>query len=625
MKRILSFALSALLLAGTMPLFAAAALPTIKDLNTESEVGSHAADYYQTASVEKSYRETVSLTSADHSRYNKAFYPRIKKVKDDLYVMFWHYGQTGAHIYYATSADGVNWNAPQILYQNNTDASVFTYTEGEHAGETDRYIAVNPDAVVLANGEILCTYYIRPNSGYIFSPDHNGLYLVRGTVNADNEITWGEHKKICTGQGWEPFIWQRPDGRVEIYWTSIVAYVSMYGFDRDKRSTCTMLIWSDDNGHTWTPKVEEGDTNHYQAYRVYNEYIGDKVPYGTNADGTPMYTEAVPYFGGQMPAATRLYDGRTLLALEVQKLDDDYDFSYAISDKDGNWKNLGLLENGPENAKQSIFKAAGPYLATFPSGEVYLTYHWSKQHYRMGAPDGSEFSSKVYSAAYETEAGATGGNLWGSSELVGSHEVITATQLKFGDSGAYGIQLVHAYLNHRINAKKMTATVDASAADWAGNTDALFVGSESQAQMTLQTAYDDTNLYFLISRLDKHLNAGDTVSVNIGVGLAEFYTVTVDEKGTASLTHFVNGVTEKVDGAKAAIGTVGTIANNEDADEGYLAEISVPRAAVGLAGATAYTVRPELVNVDGNGSVRDTLTGVSCISTALWPEVQMGE
>lgn len=623
MKRFLSLALSTILLAGAMPVLAGAALPTIKELNTESANGSHANDYYQTASIEKSYRETVSLTDADHGRYNKAYYPRIKKVKDDLYILFWHYSSTGAHIYYATSADGVNWDEPQILYRNNTDASVFTYTEGEHAGEEDRYIAVNPDAVVLDNGDILCTYYIRPNKGYLFASDYNGLYLVRGTVGADNTITWGEHKKVYTGQGWEPFIWQRPDGRVEIYWTSIVAYVSMYGFDRDKRSTCTAMIWSDDNGETWTPKVEAGDTNHYQAYRVYNEYIGDKIPYGTNADGTPMYTEAVPYFGGQMPAATRLYDGRTLLALEVQKLDNDYDFSYAISDKDGNWKNLGLLENGPENAKQSIFKAAGPYLATFPSGEVYLTYHWTKQHYRMGAPDGSEFSPKVYAAAYEIEAGATGGNLWGSSALVSSHEVITATQLKFGDTGNFGIQLVHSYLNHRTDAKAMTPTVDAVADDWTANTDAYFIGSESQAQMTVQTAHDADNLYFLISRLDKYLTEKDTVSVNVGVGLAEFYTVTVDAKGNCTLTHFANGVTTAVSGAKAATQVVGTVGNNEDNDEGYLVEISVPKSALGLTGAASFYIRPELVNADGNGMFRDTLTGVSSVSTALWPEVKL--
>ncbi len=596
---------------------AAETVLTIKDLNKESSSGSHAEDDYRTASVEKNFRETVDLTqpSTGSGRFSNAYYPRVKKVNDDLYLMVWHYGKTGAHIYYATSTDCINWK-PQILYRNDTEASVITYTEGEYAGETDRLVAVNPDAVVLSNGEVLCTYYLRPNKGYTFSSDHNGLYLVRGTVNEKNEIVWGEHKKIYTGQGWEPYIWQRPDGRIEIYWTSIVAYTSMYGYDRDKRSTCTMMIWSDDNGHTWTPKVEAGDKNHYQAYRVYNEYIGDKIPYGTNADGSPMYKDAVPYFGGQMPAATMLYNGRTMLALEVQKLDNTYDFSFAVSEAGGQWKELGLLENGPANAHQSVFDAAGPYLACFPSGEVYLTYHWAgRQYYRLGDPNGTEFTTRHWFAA-------TGkGGMWGSSELLSSHEVLTAVQIKY-DEEKYGIQLEHSYLNHRINSPKSNVTTDGNISDWENNTDALFVGSESQAQITLQTAHDTENLHFLINRLDNYVTSGDAVAVNIGVGKASYYTVAVDMNGNVKITSFVNGATAKVNAdVKAVVKTVGTVDNNKDEDEGCVIEITVPKDVLGIADAKEYLVRPELVNVDGRGIIRDTLTGASYYATTFWPKV----
>ena len=613
MKRFICLLLTVLMLLPCV-IAAEAEVLSIKDLNKDSAVGSHAEDNYKTSSLERSFRETVDLTqtTTGSSRFSKAYYPRVKKVNDNLYLMVWHYGQTGAHIYYATSTDCINWN-PQVLYRNDTEASKFTYTEGEHAGEADRYIAVNPDAVVLDNGEILCTYYMRPNNGYTFSSDHNGLYLVRGTVNEKNEIVWGEHKKIYTGQGWEPYIWQRDDGRVEIYWTSIVTYTDIYGFDRDKRCTCTMLIWSDDNGNTWTPEVKEGDKNHYQAYRVYNEYIGDKIPYGTNADGSPMYTEAVPYFGGQMPAATGLYDGRTMLALEVQKLDNSYDFSFATSDADGNWKELGMLENGPENAQMSIFDAAGPYLACFPSGEVYLTYHWAgRQYYKLGDPKGTEFTSRSWHASTGT------GGMWGSSELLSSHEVLTAVQIKY-EENKFGIELEHSYLNHRIDSPKSTVKVD-------GNTDALFVGSESQAQITLQTAHDNDNVYFLINRLDNYLTADDAVSVNVGVGQASFYTVNVDMNGKVSVTSFVNGIIADVSAdAKAVVKTYGTLGDNKDTDEGCVIEISVPKKAIDVAEASSYLARPELFNVDGDGLVRDTLTGVSHYVTTLWPEVKLGK
>lgn len=621
MKKLTIYTIAFGMLLGMLFSLSAAAtrLPTIKDLNKDYANGSHADDYYKTASIERNFRETVDLTqdTTGSGRFSNAHYPRVKKVNDNLYLMVYQLGKTGTHLYYATSNDCINWTT-KVLYRNDTDASKIVYTEGEHAGEEDRYVPVNPDAVVLDNGEILCAYYMRPGKGYTYASDYNGLYIVRGTVNEKNEIVWGEHKKIYTGQGWEPYIWQRPDGRVEIYWTSIVAYVSMYGFDKDKRSTCTMMIWSDDNGHTWTPKVEAGDKNHYQAYRVYNEYIGDKVPYGTNADGTPMYTEAVPYFGGQMPAATRLYDGRTMLALEVQKLDGSYDFSFAVSEANGYWKELGLLENGPANAKKSIFNAAGPYLASFPSGEVYLTYHWAgRQYYRLGDPKGTEFTNRRWIAA------SGKGGQWGSSELVSSHEVITAVQIEYAEN-KYGIQLEHSYLNHRINSKKSTVTVDADITDWKSNTDALFVGSECQAQITVQTAHDDENVYFLITRLDNFLTEGDSASVNIGIAPSIFYTVTGDISGNVKVTSFTNGVKANVSGdVKSSVKVIGTVGNNKDVDEGCVIEIAVPKAMVGLVGAESYFVRPELVNVDGTGIVHDSLTGVSSYSTKLWPEVKL--
>lgn len=618
MKKIFAALLALVTVLATVPTAFAADLLTVKDLNKNSTAGSHANDDFTTASIEMSFRETVDLTAetTGQSRYTKVYYPRVKKIKDDLYLLVYHYGQTGAHIYYATSADGIKWNAPKILYQNNTDASVFTYPDGEHAGETDRYIAVNPDAVALANGEILCTYYIRPNAGYVFASDYNGLYLVRGTVDANNEIVWGEQQRIYTGQGWEPYIWQRPDGRVEIYWTSIVTYTSIYGFDRDKRSTSTMMIYSEDNGHTWTPNVQPGDTNHYQAIRVFNEYIGDKIPYGTNADGTPMYTEAVPYFGGQMPVVTRLYDGRTMLAVEVQELDNNFHFSYAISDKDGNWKNLSVLEEGPTTAQTNLFRAAGPYLACFPSGEVYLTYHWAGgQYYRLGDPNGTAFSDRSRRASPDPVG------LWGSSELLSSHEVLTVTPLKFGED-RFGVQLTHSYLNHRTNAGKATVTVDGSVADWADNTDALFVGSESQAQMTLQTAHDAENVYFLVNCLDTYLQTGDSVAVNVGVGKATYYTVTVDVNGNTTFTRFENGVTKAMSGnVKSVVKTYGTVGENKDTDKGYVVEIAVSKADLALVGATSFVVRPELVNVDNGGKIRDTLTGVSYYVTTAWPKV----
>ena len=586
-------------------------LLSIKELNTNSEAGSHAEDDYRTASMEINFRETVDLRSSNtgFNRYDNAYYPRIKKINENLYLLLFMHGELGPHLYYATSTDGIRWNPPQVLFNNGEDDKVITYTDGPLAGTTDRYCATNADACVLDNGEILCVYAVRPNKGYHDYPDYNGLWMRRGTVKGDKGlIEWSEPEKIYTGHAWEPYIWQRDNGQVEIYWTSIVAYATMYGFDEDKRSTCTMMITSNDRGENWTPNIQAGDTNNYVATRVYQEYIGNKVPFGN-------YTESVPYFGGQMPCVTKLYNGKTMIALEIQQLDKTFDISYAVSEEDGVWKELGLLEVGPDTSVRSTFDGASPYLACFPSGEVYMTYTRGRDlYYKLGAPDGSEVASKELLAAPGTYG------FWGSCELVSSHEVINAAQNKVGE--LYGIQLTHSYLNHRTNAPKATIKVDGYTDDWEGNTDAFFVGSDSQAQITLRTAHDDENVYFLISRLDRYLMTDDATSIRIAAGEKTYYRVTVNMDGTATLAYVEGGFAKKQDVEIAsAVKVLGTVDDNSDTDEGAVFEIAVPKSAVGLSGKSALQVRPELVNADGDTKITDSLTDVNANNTTLWPSI----
>ena len=588
-------------------------LLSIKDLNTNSEVGSHAEDDYKTASMEINYRETVDLNSAvtPFHLYDKAHYPRIKKVRDDLYLLLFMNGLYGPNLYYATSTDGVRWNPPSVIYDKDDPRYAITYTDGSLAGTKDRYYAVNADACVLDNGEILCVYAVRPNKGYQDYIEHNGLWVRRGTVNEKNKmINWGEPEKVYTGQCWEPYIWQRDNGQIEIYWTSIVAYIDMYGFDEDKRSTCTTMIVSNDDGHTWTPDIQPGNTNHYVATRVYQEHVGNKVPFGTKIP-------AVPYFGGQMPCVTKLYNGKTMIVLEVQQLNKSFDISYAVSEENGVWKELGLLEEGPDTAVRSSFDGAAPYLACFPSGEVYMTYgENSTLQYKLGAPDGSQVAAKGQDAAPGTKG------FWGSCELVGSHEIINAAHDTLVGE-VRSIRLTHAYLNHRINAPKTAVKVNGFTEEWTDNTDALFVGSESQAQITVRAAHDDENVYFLVSRLDRGLTAGDAVNLRIADGENTHFRISVTMDGNATLAHVEGGFAKKQETAPTAVVKVlGTVDNDKDTDEGAVIEIAVSKAALKLDGKNALQIRPELVNVDGaEGKVTDSLTDVHATVTTLWPSI----
>ena len=581
----------------------------IAELNTKGEDGDHADDDFNTASLEIDYRQTAELTSAKtgYTRYDNAWYPRVKKVRDDLYILLYHYGQYGQHIYWTTSRDGVKWNAPSVLYQGGASATGFTHETGPLAGTKDDMRAVNPDACVLDNGDILCVYSVRSNKGYQQVIDMNGLELVRGTVTDTGRIQWSKPTKIYTGTNWEPFIMQRDDGQIEIYFSSSVTYIAKYGFDKEKRSSGTGLIVSKDGGYTWTPDVQAGDKNYYRPTVVYQQAIGEKkAPNG----------ETAMYFSGQMPSVVQLYNGKSMIAVEVHSLNNKYTVSLATSEAGGNWKDLGITEEGPSTMMKDLFTGAAPYLARFESGEVYLTYTNKGLKGRMAKADGTAVSSKEFTAV----PGAAGS--WGSTEIVGSHAVLSTAPVVSGDKR--GVKIVRSYLNHRINAPKTAVTVDGYTNDWDDieNTDALFVGSESQAQITLRAAHDDENVYFLVSRLDDFMTSSDAVMVCIGAGETADYRVVVGVDGSVSIDHYSAGAKQSsITGGTAVVKVLGTLNNNEDTDEGCVYEIAVPKSAVGLTGAKSFKVRPVLTNKDSNNVILDTLTGVTAYSTALWPDI----
>lgn len=589
---------------------------SIKELNTVSVGASHVNDDYKGASVELNYREIVDLSSAktSYTRYDNAFYPRIKQLREDLYILFFMGGQTGPHLYWTLSNDGITWDKPEPFHNSNDPDKNIVHTEGPLAGEKDRIMGCNADAIILENGDILCIYYERPSAAYDenYAPywDMNGIFMVRGKLDENDKVVWGEHTKIYTGMGWEPYIHRTPDGTLQIFWSSNAEYHSLYGYDTDRRSTYIMMIESTDGGYTWTPEVKEGDKNNFVAYRVFKESIGLKVP--TVVGKT--YTEAIPYWTGQMPAVTTLYNGKSLMAVESKRADLSFDISFAISEEGGVWKHLSFEEEGPSTLIHNPFDGAGPYLATFPSGEVYLTYHRGSGFYnRIGSADGTQYN-------VETRALPGTAGMWGSSLLVGTHEVISTVQVKYGDK--WGIQLGHLYLNHRTNAKNMTPKIDGNSADWKNNTDALFVGSESQAQITQQVAHDGENLYFLINRLDEYITSGDTVTINVGVDTMKYYRITVTLDGKCTVSYIEGGAEkQQISGGTVAVKLYGTLDSNNDKDEGAVIELAIPKTLVGMVGASSFKACPALENQDGVGKISDTLSGVSAFMTTLWPEI----
>lgn len=572
-------------------------LLSIEELNTNGEEGDHAEDDILRTSLEMNYRQVSEVTG--YPRFVGCEYPRLKKLADDFYILFY---DRGVHLYYTTSTDCMTWTEPVVF----RDAAKFPMPSG-----SGRYHAEGADAVLLENGHILVAYSVHPSVNYKTDMDNNGVYVRRGVVMPNKSISWAGETKVYTGQTWEPSFQLLEDGTIRLYFTQIAPYISKYGFDEEIRSSGTGMLTSTNYGYTWTPQILEGDTNYYRATTVFQQQNGTKT---VTFNGEQI---TVPYFNGQMPQAVTLADGRTLLAVEIRSFADDYTISLATSDPDGSWKALEFEEEGPDTMVKDLFVGAAPYLARFPSGEVYLTYHSKSTRYgKLGSADAT-----VFTEGFSAVNGAIGS--FGSCTLLGSHCVATVNPMRHV-ADDHTIQVVRSYLNHRVNAPKSTVTVDGYTNDWANNTDALFVGSASQAQVTLRTAHDDENVYFLVSRLDDHMVTRDYVSVSIGVGDTEYYTVTAASNGVVSCHHYMGGsLMRTVEDVAVNVAVLGTLNDNTDTDEGALYEISIPKSVLGLADADAFVVSLALSNTDDGNTVQDTMTNIKTHSTENWPAVKL--
>ncbi|MBE6680270.1 MAG: exo-alpha-sialidase [Ruminococcaceae bacterium] len=596
---------------------------SMDQLNTSVVNGSHANDSMNATSLVMSYRDTAVLSSdtTGSFRYDTAWYPRVRKVNDNLYLLVYMYTQFGQHLYYVTSTDGTNWNAPQVLW-NSAHYPAFTYEDGELAGTSDRYHAMNPDICVLDDGSVICVYAVRAVKGYRYYPDYSGLFMKRGTPAADGTISWSEETKIYTGQVWEPSIMQRSDGQIHVYFTQVAPDIVQYGYDESHRSTETGLIVSNDNGDTWTPNIQAGDTNYYRATTIYREYVGDKLDAYSN--------KYRPHYGGQMPVATELYNGRLLLVAEIKTLSGSFRVSYGLSQNNGNWKALAENEEG-SYTKLTDTARSSPYVDRFPSGEIYLTYnywHNGADHLigRLGKPDASSFGDFFYNAPYST-------GIWGSCSVVNSHKAATVMQHQGTATDENGktvekntIHVYYHYLNHRINAKKIAVNVDGYRNEWALNTDALFVGAASQAQAALQVAHDKDNIYFLINRLDYYLSkSGEVSTVYIAASNNTYYRIDITDRTKAYTICLVDASGNKTQ--KTSGTTVYTVANGNfidgNLDRGFLTELSVPKSALGIENATSIRAGIGITSVDKGVTTTDVM--VDLTSTVNWPTVVLDD
>ena len=544
---------------------ASLAITSIQKLNAAEPVVNDHAEDWQYSQLEPNFREYVELQESV-LKTNVANYPRIKKVTDDRYLLFYQDAQTAKNIYYTSSTDLQEWEFGKKLFSSRN----ITVN-----GENDTLCFSTCDALVLQNGDIMAIASFRSGRNFRRTNEYNGLMM---RISSDGGETWGEEQIIYKGSNWEPQILQLPSREIQVYFTHGGPKIQPQmeaGIPTSEMvpSSGTAIIRSYDNGQTWDPYVMEPP---YAAWRVSQQYTHTK-------NGIKVFTD-------QMPCAILLNNTNTIaLATESKFLEGNEEVYYiTMAYSDDNWaQELGIDEEGPADKQENMYLGAAPYLKQFPSGETILSNNrQSKFQIRLGDSLARDFGDPINPLA--------GTGYWGSLEVIRSHTVVgtMAYARKLGDKNQNRIMISQNYLNHRIDVPEAEIAIDGSNTEWAAYTDALFVGSDSQAQVSVRPVQDEENVSFLLEVLDSDLNQGDAVELYLSAGEGETldetsFRLTVEPDGTVETARFDGTDFAAVEDAavKSAVTLQGTVGDGGE-DTGYLAEVSIPRSLLGADGGT---------------------------------------
>ena len=507
-------------------------LTSIYELNPKHEEGSH-KDETSTSFLEADFRSRNEISEAT-ARAQTPYYTRVKQLPDGSYILLYNDEKNGKGVRMLRSEDGVTWGEYSTVFAPYDDK-----------------LYANPDALVLNNGDILVCTAWRFSKTYYTNPTRGGISIKRST---DNGKTWGTEKIIFTGINWEPYMLQLRSGEIQIYWTNTTCHVLP---SCNNTSTGTAILRSYDNGYTWTgdPKVPySGQVVAKQATEV--------------IDGVQFYTD-------QMPVAVELQNGMIALALE-SRLNRNNTYRITMAYTSDNWANSIPLDGvGPKDKLTNKFVGTAPYIAQFPSGEVILRYsRLETSTLLLADPTGHKFSPQT--VKLDNMRG------WGNIELIDNeHTALVCSTARYNEGKANETHLINLQkvnLNHSLTIGKHEVTVDGNSAEWEENRDAAFVGSDSQAQMSVRFSRCEAGLGVLIDRLDTDLTSEDYSSIKLSLPDSRFnyLEVKVYADGRCEATKKYDGKTEEIKIENCAVTLFGTLNDSTDTDEGFLAEFIIP-------------------------------------------------
>ena len=446
-------------------------------------------------------------------------YPRIKKMADGRYIMFYQGCQVASRILYSISSDLKDWSEPKILWNPYN----ITTIEGK---DVRRFTTA--DAVVLPSGEIIVVCSYRASSGYKNGVDC-GLVMKRSSDNGQN---WSDPQYIYEGTNWEPYLLYLPNGDIQCYFTDCIPSIKDSG---------TSVITSHDGGQTW---------GEYKKISRQFKYV---------SDGHKIFTD-------QMPSVRLLNDGKTLFGFFEARLepgfpdDTESKFMMSLVYNDGfEWKDLGNDNEGPADRQTNLFDGAAGYVSVFPSGETLISCNIkSRFSLKLGDADARRFNGRTWATDWLQPFEANG--FWGMTEVISAHEAVGAIY------APEGLSIGKFYLNHAMAANREAINLDGEPSEWKQD-HVFYLGSDSESEAVIRAAYDDYNLYILVERV------GDTS--------AKSYTEIYLQNAASSLTSSkavyakvsVNGL-DKVENSSAVASAKEGL--TEDGRKGVVVELAIP-------------------------------------------------
>lgn len=537
-------------------------LTPFEKLNASADaVNSHKDDWAQSV-LTLNYRSIVNV-GASVLGTSSPSYSRIVKLADGSYILTAHdsySGGNGSTVYWATSQDLVHWTPQGKLFASRSVVNA--------RGQEATRLYTNGFGKVLSNGDVLMFASFRTTGTYSFWKwrDEQGIEMRRST---DNGKTWSEPYEVYRGPNWEAIMLEDGDGELELYFSESRPWIS-------GSHSGTSMVRSTDGGRTWLPGLGK------EPYRVIRH-----TWYDAHQDKW-LFTD-------QMPGLIILNDSKCKAGVFESAHDYpvggsvNFCISFAWSPEDGNWNYIEGEEKdgtgldvktakvGPVDRKIDVWNGSAPSLLQFPSGETVVSYgqDWY-QWLRIGDSRARNFGD---AGKYLPAKGS-----WSSILLDGTHELITHMR-NSTDGKNVGVILCKLALNHRIAASSHNVVIDGGNSDWVNADDALFAGSKCQAQATLRCAADADNIYFLVECRDENVSKDDYVQMFIAPSdaaklNAQTLRVKVGLNGLRNQGVYAGNWIEKDFGANAVVRYDATLSDASDVDNGWLAEICVPRSSV---------------------------------------------